>query len=269
MTNFFDPDFDGGVLQAVIFDVDGTLADTERDVHRVAFNRAFRKAGLDWYWDVPTYGRLLGVTGGKERILHFMRNDAPEGVPADAEALTRELHALKTGFYLELLEQGEISLRPGVDRLLRDLRRSGFRLAIATTTTPENVTTLLEATLGAGAHRWFDVIGAGDVVPDKKPAPDIYEYVLRELGLPASACFAFEDSGNGLRAATAAGIRTIVTPTVYTMREDFSGAFSIVSDLGEPAWPCHHFGGLRPVRGMVDAAQLDSWHAGMPLALAC
>lgn len=268
MKHTFDPDFDGGLLQAVIFDVDGTLADTERDLHRVAFNRAFRKAGLDWYWDVPTYGRLLKVTGGKERILHFIRNDAPSGVPSDPEALTRELHALKTEFYIELLQKGEISLRPGVERLLRDLRRCGFRMAIATTTTLANVTTLLEATLGEGAHRWFEVIGAGDVVPNKKPAPDIYEYVLRKLGLPASSCFAFEDSGNGLRAANAAGIRTIVTPTVYTMREDFSGAFSVLSDLGEPAWPAHHFGGFRPDRGFIDVAQLDAWHAAMPLEMA-
>lgn len=264
MKNFFDPDFDAGLLQALIFDVDGTLADTERDLHRVAFNRAFRKAGLDWYWDVPTYGQLLKVAGGKERILHYIRTEHPGGVGDDAEALTRELHALKTDFYLELLNAGEMTLRPGVERLLRDARGAGFRLAIATTTTLSNVTTLLESTLGEGAHRWFEVIGAGDVVPRKKPAPDIYRYVLQKMGLPASACFAFEDSANGLQASSGAGLRTIVTPTVYTAREDFTGAFSVISDLGEAAWHCNHFGGYRPRRGFVDSAQLDEWQAFMP-----
>lgn len=264
MKNFFDPDFDAGLLQALIFDVDGTLADTERDLHRVAFNRAFRKAGLDWYWDVPTYGKLLKVAGGKERILHYIRTECPTPIEGDPEALTRELHALKTELYLELLGSGEISLRPGVERLLREARGAGFRLAIATTTTLANVTTLLASTLGEGALRWFEVIGAGDVVPCKKPAPDIYQYVLQKLALPASACFAFEDSANGLRASSGAGLRTIVTPTVYTAREDFTGAFAIVSDLGEPAWPCHHFGGYRPRRGFVDTLQLDEWQAFMP-----
>lgn len=269
MRNTFDPDFDGGLLQALIFDVDGTLADTERDLHRVSFNRAFRSAGLDWYWDVPTYGRLLKITGGKERILHFIEHDLSGALPGDHEALTRELHALKTRFYLELLEKGEISLRPGVERLLRDARHAGFRLAIATTTTYANVVALLDSTLGDGAHRWFEVIGAGDVVPRKKPAPDIYLHVLQELGLPASACFAFEDSGNGLRASNAAGLRTIVTPTVYTTQDDFSGAFAILSDLGETTWPCQHFGGYRPERGLIDATQLDSWHTMVPLELVC
>ena len=134
-------------------------------------------------------------------------------------------------------------------------------MAIATTTTSVNVITLLESTLGKGAHRWFEVIGAGDVVPYKKPEPDIYEYVLKELKLPAAACFAFEDSANGLKASTGAGIRTIVTPTAYTADEDFTGAFSVISDLGEPDRKCRHLAGHRPPRGVVDAAQLDAWQS--------
>ncbi|HJV85315.1 MAG TPA: HAD family hydrolase [Noviherbaspirillum sp.] len=268
MNTLFDPDLDDGLLQALIFDVDGTLADTERDLHRVAFNRAFRQAGLDWTWDVATYGRLLNVAGGKERILHYINTCVPHQAPADPEALTRELHALKTDIYLDLLRSGEIALRPGVARLLREARNGGFRLAIATTTTYANVVTLLQATLGDGAHKWFEVIGAGDAVPNKKPAPDIYRYVLQKLGLPPSACFAFEDSGNGLRASVGAGLRTIVTPTVYTAREDFSGAFSILSDLGEPDSDCNHFGGYRPQHGMIDTAQLDAWHEQTAAALA-
>lgn len=269
MKHFFDQDFDAGLLQALIFDVDGTLADTERDLHRVAFNRAFRKAGLDWYWDVPTYGQLLKVAGGKERILHYIRTEHPDGIAGCEEDLMRELHALKTSLYLELVDRGEISLRPGMERLLREARSAGFRLAIATTTTQANVTALLTATLGHGAERWFEVIGAGDVVQHKKPAPDIYRYVLQQLRLPASACFAFEDSANGLKASVAAGLRTIVTPTVYTAREDFAGAFSVLSDLGEPCWHSNYLGGHRPERGYVDTAQLDSWQAIMHEALAC
>lgn len=273
MNKRFDPGFDSTVLQALIFDVDGTLADTERDLHRVAFNRAFRRAGLDWYWDVPTYGRLLKIAGGKERILHYIQTEAhdthdthnlhqSDDSPHSGkhEELTRELHASKTKIYLDLLNKGEVSLRPGVERLLREALRSGFRLAIATTTTPANVVSLLDSTLGDGAHRWFEVIGAGDVVPNKKPAPDIYEYVLRKMRLPAGACFAFEDSSNGLRASTGAGLRTIITPTVYTAGEDFGGAFAVLSDLGEPCWKSRHIAGVPAERGLVDTAQLDAWH---------
>ncbi|HJV83748.1 HAD family hydrolase [Noviherbaspirillum sp.] len=269
MKSLADPYFDEGLLQALIFDVDGTLADTERDLHRVAFNSAFRQAGLDWTWDVATYGRLLKVAGGKERILHYIHTCVPQQAPPNPEALTRELHALKTEFYLELLHEGEIALRPGVERLIREARNAGFRLAIATTTTYANVVALLHATLGEGAHKWFEVIGAGDAVPNKKPSPDIYRYVLQKLDLPPAACFAFEDSANGLRASSGAGLRTIVTPTVYTAREDFSDAFAILSDLGEPDSHCTHFGGCRPLRGAVDTAQLDMWHGYVAAALAC
>lgn len=268
MNPLFDPDAESGLLQALIFDVDGTLADTERDLHRVAFNRAFAAAGLPWHWDIPTYGHLLQVTGGKERILHFIgEHAAGTGAMDDPERLARELHALKTDIYLELLQEGGIALRPGVERLLREARRAGFRLAIATTTTPANVISLLDSTLGPGTDRWFEVIAAGDVVARKKPAPDVYGYVLRKLRLPASSCFAFEDSSNGLKAALGVGLRTIVTPTAYTAGEDFTGAFSVVSDLGEPHVPCRHFGGVVPERACIDAQQLDAWQAEMPVEL--
>ena len=228
-----------GELAAVLFDVDGTLADTERCGHRVAFNRAFADAGLEWEWSEQLYGELLAVTGGKERIRHYLEHfdtgfSLPSGELTDFIA---GLHAAKTRHYTRMLAEGAIPLRPGVRTLLHELRSAGVRLAIATTTTPENVSALLYHALDPGAESWFEVIGAGDVVPAKKPAPDIYHYVLERMELRPEQCLALEDSANGVRSSLAAGIRTIVTVNAYTRGDDFSGAALVVDQIGEPGRP--------------------------------
>ncbi|MEP6607030.1 MAG: HAD family hydrolase [Nitrosospira sp.] len=225
-------------VRAVLFDVDGTLADTERDGHRLAFNAAFEEFSLDWEWDVELYGELLAITGGKERILHYMEKYVPAELnKSGLDSWIASLHKAKTRHYVALLESGKIPLRPGVGRLIQHLRDSKIKIAIATTTTPENVTALLKSTLGEDSPGWFDVIGAGDIVPGKKPEPDIYLWVLERLGLPAHQCIAIEDSENGIKASLAAGLDTIVTVNDYTRSQDFSGARLLLSDLGEPTQP--------------------------------
>lgn len=252
-------------LRALIFDVDGTLADTERDGHRLAFNRAFAEAGLDWTWEPPLYGELLAVTGGKERIRHYLERHRPDELARlhELDSLIPRLHAAKTRHYTALVAEGGIPFRYGVRRLLEEARASGLRLAIATTTTPANVSALLGAQLGVEAERWFDVIGAGDVVRDKKPAPDIYYYVLERLGLPAAACLAFEDSENGLRAATGAGLKTVITPTDYSRDHDFRDALVVLDHLGERGRPCRVLApaGLNGF-DLIDVPTLHRLHAG-------
>jgi HAD superfamily hydrolase (TIGR01509 family) len=225
-------------LEALLFDVDGTLADTERDGHRVAFNMAFADAGLDWDWSEELYGKLLSVTGGKERIRHYLDNYNTEFVhPDNLDEFIAELHRSKTDFYTQLLSEGRIPLRPGVERLLNEAREAGFRLAIATTTTPANVHALLANTLGEESESWFEVIAAGDIVPAKKPAPDIYTYAMDKMNITADKCIAFEDSYNGIRSSSDAGLRTIITTNGYTHDDDFNGAVMVLTDMGEPGKP--------------------------------
>jgi len=244
-------------FKALIFDVDGTLADTERDGHRVAFNLAFADAGLDWYWDVPTYGRLLYTTGGKERLRHFIEHDLREFIaPTGLDGFVNEIHAAKNRHYTALLKSGAIPLRPGVERLLKEARESGLGLGIATTTSPENITTLLGVTLGEESIAWFNAIAAGDIVPHKKPASDVYEYALEQLGLPAESCLAIEDSENGILSSLGAGLKTIVTVNPYTRDQDFSGALIVLDQLGEPSTPFRVLAGDAGDSNYVDIAML-------------
>ena len=220
-------------IKAIIFDVDGTLADTE-DGHRKSFNKAFAESSLDWNWDFSLYDKLLKVTGGKERIKHFVASYLPNFVkPADYDGFVKNLHAVKTRHYTQMLGEGNIPLRPGIKQLIHDAHAAGITLAIATTTTPENVSALLEVGLGKDWKNYFAANGCGDIVPHKKPAPDIYFWVLKQLGLSADQCIALEDSENGLRSSLAAGIKTFVTINHYTQNQNFTGAAAVFDDLGD------------------------------------
>ncbi len=231
-------------LKALLFDVDGTLADTERDGHRVAFNRAFNDAGLDWYWTDELYGELLAVTGGKERIRYFLELHRPSLLERDdLDDFIHNLHTAKTEHYLLMLKSGEIPLRAGVKRLLNEARLAGYILAIVTTTTPANIVHLLESTLGKDALDWFSVIAAGDIVPAKKPAPDIYHYAMNKLGLIPEQCIALEDSENGIKSSVSAGLKTIITINAYTVHHDFSDAVIVLDGYGEPDAPVHVLSG--------------------------
>ncbi len=249
-------------LEVLLFDVDGTLADTERDGHRVAFNRAFHEAGLDWHWSEALYGQLLAVTGGKERMgfyLDHFNQAFPR--PAQLGTFIAELHQAKTRHYTQLLAEGAIPLRPGVKRLIDEAREAGLRLGIATTTTPENVTALLENTLGADSLDWFEVIAAGDIVPAKKPAPDIYQWAMQKLAVTPSVCLAFEDSDNGVRSVVDAGIAAlVVTVNGYTRDQNFSGASLVLDQLGEPDHSCQLLAGGPVPGGFVDLSYLHQLH---------
>lgn len=243
---------------ALIFDVDGTLSETE-ELHRQAFNETFASFGLPWRWDRAAYRELLQVTGGKERIASFVAT-LPDGGGQAVERIA-EIHAAKTQRYTERAAAGALSLRPGIARLIAQARQHGVRLAIATTTSLPNVEALLRSTLGVDAPAAFEVIGAGDVVAAKKPAADIYTYVLERLALRPDECVAFEDSGNGLKAAIGAGIPTVITPGIYTGDDDFCGALAVLSDLGEADAPYRHLAGSGGGDRMVTLEALARWRA--------
>lgn len=249
-------------LRALLFDVDGTLAETE-EVHRQSFNQAFAAAGLDWVWSVDLYRQLLAVTGGKERIRHYLDKYRPDFVrPTDLNGFIAGLHEAKTRIYTETVASGGVPLRPGVRRLLERARATGLRMAIATTTTPDNVTALLKASIAPDAETWFEVIAAGSMVPKKKPAPDIYFYAMEHMRLQPEECLAFEDSENGLLAARAAGLKTLVTVSDYTQGHDFNGAALLLDHLGEPDRPFQVLAGDAGTTHYVDLDLLKQVHAG-------
>ena len=249
-------------LQALIFDVDGTLAETE-ETHRAAFNWAFAEAGLEWHWDRRRYGGLLAVSGGRERIRHFVGEEDPgRARMADFDEWLSELHRAKTAAYTEMIAAGEIELRPGVERLIREAHAAGIRLGIASTTTTINIQALFGATLGSDCLNRFDVVAAAEQAPTKKPDPSVYLWALERLRLPGTDCLAIEDTRNGVLAATGAGIPVLVTPSLYSEGEDFSGAVAVVSHLGDPDRPCRVLAGGADEIDYIDVATLRRWLAG-------
>lgn len=222
-------------LEAILWDMDGVLADTERDGHRPAFNQVFAEWGLDTVWDEARYGKLLEVGGGKERMTaHWNEVGWPSSLPDDGtrQDQVKQLHLRKTAVFGELIRGGSIPLRPGVARLVDAAIESGVRLAVCSTSDAQAVTTLVETLLGPDRAGKFCIF-AGDMVPKKKPAPDVYLLAVNEMNLDKSRCVVVEDSSIGLKAALAAGLRCVVTKSSYTAREDFTGADLVVDDLGD------------------------------------
>ncbi|MBQ0930409.1 HAD-IA family hydrolase [Ideonella alba] len=204
------------MLKALLWDVDGTIAETERDGHRVAFNLAFAELGLDWGWDERRYGELLQVTGGRERLLADMRTraDAPAST-AERETLALRLHAAKNRHYAALVTQGRIDARPGVLGLMREAAAAGLRQAIVTTTSRSNVDALMPRLLGEDWRTLFEVVLCGEDVARKKPDPEVYDRALARLRLAPGQALAIEDSTPGGQAAQAAAVPVMLRPSVY------------------------------------------------------
>jgi HAD superfamily hydrolase (TIGR01509 family) len=251
------------MLEGLLWDVDGTLAESERDGHRVAFNEAFASMGLPWRWDVAHYGKLLRVTGGRERLLADMagRADAPL-LAGEREALARELHRRKNARYAELVREGAIALREGVRELIDEAAAAGLAQAITTTTSRSNVEALLKRHLGAAWARPFAVLVCGEDVAAKKPSPEVYLRALAALQLEAPQTLAIEDSPGGVAAARAAEVPVVVARSAYFASDTVEGAVAIGPGLHQrmgwsPALPA--VGATQPGRVTLD--NLRRWHA--------
>jgi HAD superfamily hydrolase (TIGR01509 family) len=221
-------------MKAIVFDCDGVLVDTERDGHRVAFNRAFKALGMDVEWDVPTYGELLLVSGGKERMRHYFDQLGwPAGRGETHDELIAALHKTKTQIFTDIIASRQLPLRPGVARLVDEAIAAGVRMGVCTTSNADAIDGVLDL-LGPERKAKFEFVHAGDVVSRKKPDPEIYELAKKSLKLPPSECVVIEDSRNGLLAATGAGLPCLITTSTYTIDEDFRGALDVVPELGDP-----------------------------------
>jgi HAD superfamily hydrolase (TIGR01509 family) len=220
-------------IKALIFDQDGVIIDTERDGHRMAFNQTFKEFGYDFEWDVEKYHELLRVSGGKERMRHYLHTEGfgVEVKPEEEDALIKTLHRRKTAIFIDLIESGKLPLRPGVKRLMQEAMDTGLTLGICTTS---NERAAHAVAFNILKDVRFDFVLAGDVVSRKKPDPEIYNLALEKTGLEPEECVVIEDSRNGVLAATAAGMRVVATTNVYTERENLSEADIVVTCLGDP-----------------------------------
>jgi HAD superfamily hydrolase (TIGR01509 family) len=233
--------------EALLFDCDGVLVDTERDGHRLAFNEAFKRKGLQHEWSVEKYGELLETGGGKERMTRYF-TDVEDQEPfksikdeAARKELVAELHKLKTDIFMELVEEATMPLRPGVKRLVGEAIDAGIPVAVCSTSNERAVSTIVRVMLGAKVADRMRVF-AGDVVPRKKPDPAIYLLAAQELGVDPARCVVIEDSHIGVRAARGAGMRCVVTQSSYTAGEDFSLAdavFDAIGDAGDERFSLH------------------------------
>jgi len=222
------------MIKAIIFDCDGVLVDTERDGHRVAFNRAFTGRGYDFQWSVDLYKELLKIAGGKERMRHFFNSQGWPPDVSDKDIFIKEMHKLKTELFMQIIESGELALRSGVARLVDEAIAEELILAVCSTSNERAVNLIVEKLLGRERKVHFKAVLAGDIVSKKKPNPEIYNLALKHLDLKPEDCVVIEDSRNGLLAAKAAGMHCIVTTNGYTEDEDFSEADMVVSQLGDP-----------------------------------
>lgn len=221
-------------LEAILFDCDGVLADTERDGHRPAFNRAFQNNGIDEEWDVELYGKLLEVGGGKERMTaHWNEVGWPNVIPEESrKEKVKALHLEKTDIFMDMIGEGSIPLRPGVLRLVDEAISNGVRLAVCSTSNEKAVSNLVKTLMGDERRAKFEIF-AGDMVKAKKPAPDVYNMAVDAMGLDKKRCVVVEDTNIGLGAALAAGIKCLVTKSSYSANEDFTGASMVVDELGD------------------------------------
>jgi len=220
-------------IKAIFFDQDGVIIDTERDGHRIAFNQTFKEFGYDFEWSVEKYHELLVVSGGKERMRHYLHTEG-FGVPVkpeDEDELIKSMHKKKTQTFVGLIESGKLPLRPGVKRLMQEAAEAGLTLAVCTTS---NVKAAHAVAFGILKDIKFEFILAGDMVSRKKPDPEIYLMALEKTGLKPEECIVIEDSRNGVLAAHAAKLNIVATTNIYTAQEDLSDADIIVSCLGDP-----------------------------------
>ncbi len=229
-------------LTTVIFDMDGTLADTE-EVHRQAFNLAFDDFNLDWHWSRKEYAELLVISGGRERMRQYALDQTDFKMPPDLDDYVAGIHKLKTSHYARMLVEGHVELRPGVRRILEECKDAGLRMAIATSSQLSNVTTLLDHNLPSDWQSWFEIIASCDIVEAKKPSPAVYQYVMGKMKVSPENCLALEDTRNGFLSGQAAGIQTVITTHYFTCNNDFEGAPLVVDSLGEPDDPFQIAGG--------------------------